>query len=109
MQYFTAPGHWQVIKRDRTSRVEGRTVALAVGEAPEIVVNTALRAANLIVWGSYGVDLKQAGESCYLIEVKDNPNVDAGNENQILNDALYRAVMAVFARRVGARSRVTAQ
>ena len=108
-KYFMAPGHWQVIKRDPASRVEGRTVALSVGEAPEIVVNTALRAANLIGSGFYGVDLKQVGESCYLIEVNDNPNVDVGNEDQILGDALYREVMGVFARRVGVRRRVTAQ
>jgi glutathione synthase/RimK-type ligase-like ATP-grasp enzyme len=82
-------------------------VAGPIGEAAEIVVNTALRAANLIASGFYGVDLKQAAESCYLIEVNDNPNVDARNEDQILNDALYGEVMGVFARRVGARRRAS--
>ena len=105
-QYFMAPGHWQVIKRESAQRVDGRPTAIAVGEAPEIVVRTALRAANLIGDGLYGVDLKQVGEQCYLIEVNDNPNIDAGNEDQVLRDALYREVMGVFCRRIKERRRV---
>ena len=108
-KYFMAPGHWQVIKRDPTSRVEGRTIALAIAEAPEIVINTAVRAANLIGAGLYGVDLKQIGRQCYLIEVNDNPNIDAGNEDQVLGDALYREVMGVFARRIAERSGLAVQ
>ena len=108
-KYFMAPGHWQVIKRDPATRVEGQTVALAVAEAPEIVVDTAVRAANLIGSGLYGVDLKEVGRHCYLIEVNDNPNIDAGNEDQVLGDALYREVMGVFARRIAERRRVTVQ
>jgi glutathione synthase/RimK-type ligase-like ATP-grasp enzyme len=108
-KYFMAPGHWQVIKRAPAARVEGQTRALAIGEVPEIVVNTAVRAANLIGSGLYGVDLKQVGRQCYLIEVNDNPNVDAGNEDQVLGDALYREVMGVFARRIAESGRVVAQ
>ncbi|MEA3158260.1 MAG: hypothetical protein QOK44_5849 [Betaproteobacteria bacterium] len=108
-KYFMAPGHWQVIKRDPSTRVEGRTSALSIGEAPENVINTAVRAANLIGAGFYGVDLKQIGEECYLIEVNDNPNVDAGNEDQVLEGALYREIMGVFARRIAVRRLVTVQ
>jgi glutathione synthase/RimK-type ligase-like ATP-grasp enzyme len=108
-KYFMAPGHWQVIKRDPSTRIEGQTLALAVGEVPEAVVNTAVRAANLIGSGLYGVDLKEVGRHCYLIEVNDNPNIDAGNEDQVLGDALYREVMGVFARRIAERRRVAVQ
>jgi glutathione synthase/RimK-type ligase-like ATP-grasp enzyme len=108
-KYFMAPGHWQVIKRGSETRVEGHTLALSVGEAPEVVIRTAVRAANLLGSGLYGVDLKQIEEQCYLIEVNDNPNVDAGNEDQVLQDALYREVMGVFARRIAERGRVTLQ
>jgi glutathione synthase/RimK-type ligase-like ATP-grasp enzyme len=101
-KYFMAPGHWQVIKRDSARRVEGQTVAYTISEAPECVIGTAVRAANLIGDSLYGVDLKQVGDECYLIEVNDNPNIDAGNEDQILKDALYREVMGVYARRIAA-------
>jgi glutathione synthase/RimK-type ligase-like ATP-grasp enzyme len=79
-EYFMAPGHWKIIRTETgQGAVEGETVAVAVGEAPEVVVDTAVRAANLIGRGLYGVDLKQVGDRCYLIEVNDNPNIDAGN------------------------------
>jgi glutathione synthase/RimK-type ligase-like ATP-grasp enzyme len=103
-KYFMAPGHWKVNRIEPGQEtVEGETVAYSVGEAPEIVVSTAVRAANLIGRGLYGVDLKQVGDRCYLIEVNDNPNVDTGNEDQVLGGALYREVMGVFARRIAER------
>jgi glutathione synthase/RimK-type ligase-like ATP-grasp enzyme len=105
-QYRMAPGHWQVIKREGEERVEGETVAFSIGEVPEVVIDTAVRAANLIGRGLYGVDLKQSGEKCWLIEVNVNPNIDAGNEDQILGDALYREILGVYARRIGQRRKV---
>jgi glutathione synthase/RimK-type ligase-like ATP-grasp enzyme len=106
-RYHMAPGHWQVIKRDAAQRCEGAVDTLSVAEAPESVVNTAVKAANLIGDGLYGVDLKEVDDQCYLIEVNDNPNIDAGNEDRVLKDALYREVMGVFARRIGESRRVS--
>lgn len=104
-KYFMAPGHWQVIKRESHRRVEGGTAAIAVSEAPSSVVDAALRAANLIGDGLYGVDVKQTNGHCYVIEVNDNPNVDAGNEDGVLGDALYREIMGMFVRRITERGR----
>ena len=103
-KYFMAPGHWKTnkVEAGQPQLIEGNTVALSIGEAPEIVINTAMRAANLIGRGLYGVDLKEVGDRCYVIEVNCNPNIDAGNEDQILGDALYREVMGVYARRIAA-------
>jgi glutathione synthase/RimK-type ligase-like ATP-grasp enzyme len=106
-KYFMAPGHWQVVKREPGRTLEGSTQALSVGEAPEIVVRTAVRAANLIGDGLYGVDLKQDGRQCYVMEVNDNPNLDAHNEDGVLKDALYREVMGVFLRRIQERRPTT--
>jgi glutathione synthase/RimK-type ligase-like ATP-grasp enzyme len=107
-KYLMAPGHWQVVKREPGRRVEGATVALAVGEAPDIVVKAAMRAANLVGDSLYGVDLKQSGDRCYVIEINDNPNIDAGNEDGVLKDALYREVLGVFLRRMRERGRLAA-
>jgi glutathione synthase/RimK-type ligase-like ATP-grasp enzyme len=102
--YFMAPGHWKVNKvAEGQKLIEGKTEAMAVGEAPEQVINMAVRAANLIGRGLYGVDLKQVEDRVYLIEVNCNPNIDAGNEDQVLGDALYREVLGVFARRIAER------
>jgi glutathione synthase/RimK-type ligase-like ATP-grasp enzyme len=100
-KYFMAPGHWKVNQVTEGERlIEGKTEAMAIGEAPEQVINTAVRAANLIGRGLYGVDLKQVEDRIYLIEVNCNPNLDAGNEDQVLGEALYREVLGVFARRI---------
>jgi glutathione synthase/RimK-type ligase-like ATP-grasp enzyme len=100
-KYFMAPGHWKVNQVAEGQRlIEGRTEAMSVGEAPEQVIQMAVRAANLIGRGLYGVDLKQVEDRVYLIEVNCNPNLDAGNEDQVLGDALYREVLGVFARRI---------
>jgi glutathione synthase/RimK-type ligase-like ATP-grasp enzyme len=106
-KYFMAPGHWQVVKRESGRTLEGSTQALSIGEAPEIVVRTAVRAANLIGDGLYGVDIKQDDRQCYVMEINDNPNLDAGCEDGVLKDALYREVMGVFMRRMQARRRTT--
>jgi glutathione synthase/RimK-type ligase-like ATP-grasp enzyme len=103
-KYHMAPRHWQIIRHDgRGKRREGRVETLAVEDAPPRVVRTALRAANLIGDGFYGVDLKQAGNRVYVIEVNDNPSIDAGYEDACLGDALYRRVMEVFLARLLAR------
>ncbi len=106
-KYHMVPGHWQIIRHgdDRHDFVEGKTEALSVGAAPDRVVKIALRAAGLIGDGFYGVDIKQIGKRLYVIEINDNPNVDAGNEDSVLKDALYREVMGVFVKRIEARKR----
>ena len=107
-KYYMAAGHWQIVKREpgRRGYEEGPVQAVAVAEAPEEVVKLALKAANLIGDGLYGVDVKQVGSRCYVIEVNDNPNVDAGNEDGVLNDALYHEIMGSFVRRIEARKRM---
>jgi glutathione synthase/RimK-type ligase-like ATP-grasp enzyme len=104
-KYFMAAGHWQIVKREagHSGYEEGPVEAVAVAEAPEEVVKVALKAANLIGDGLYGVDIKQVGNRCYVIEVNDNPNVDAGNEDGVLRDALYREIMGSFVRRIEAK------
>ncbi len=108
-RYFMAPDHWQVIKRDQDVRTEGASTAVPLGEVPEIVMRSALDAANLIGAGLYGVDVKQVGKTCYVIEVNDNPNVDAGNEDSFMGDALYGEIMSVIKRRIQERSPAVAQ
>ena len=99
-KYFMAPGHWQVVKHEAKRRVDGSTAAMTVGEAPREVLEAALTAANLIGDGLYGVDIKESGGKCYVMEVNDNPNIDAGNEDAICKDVLYREILGVFLRRM---------
>ena len=106
-KYFMARRHWQIV-RHSTEGGEGDYGAcetLAVGEAPKEVIQTALKAANLIGDGLYGVDLKEVGNQPYIIEVNDNPSIDTGYEDAVLKSALYREIMSVFLQRIEAKKR----
>ncbi len=103
-KYFMAEKHWQIINRegDEDSRF-GRVKTLPVELAPSTVVRTALKAANLIGDGLYGVDLKQVGRKCYVIEVNDNPTIQSSFEDAVLKDALYQRIMEGFLQRLERR------
>jgi glutathione synthase/RimK-type ligase-like ATP-grasp enzyme len=100
-KYFMARRHWQIINRNGEGESNfGRVETMPVELAPRQVVRTALKAANLIGDGFYGVDLKQVGRQCYVIEVNDNPSIDAGFEDTVLKDEIYLRIMEVFLRRI---------
>jgi len=100
-KYHMAPQHWQIINRaDSGSGRYGRVETIPVELAPRRAVSLALKAANLIGDGLYGVDVKQSGKLFYVIEVNDNPTIDAGIEDSILRDELYRRIMDVFLDRI---------
>ncbi|MDQ2696489.1 MAG: RimK family protein [Pseudomonadota bacterium] len=96
-QYFMSKEHWQIVSHGPDGRFsEGGFKTWRVEDAPEAVVKTALRAANLIGGGLYGVDLKQTDKGVMVIEVNDNPNIDAGIEDAVLKDDLYRTLIEDF-------------
>ncbi len=101
-RYYMAKHHWQILKRDGGGKKtdEGRFETLPVEEVPAQVLRIALKAANLIGAGFYGVDLKQVGNKIYVIEVNDNPNVDAGIEDKHLKSELYDRIMRIMLQRV---------
>ncbi len=100
-QYLMVEGYWQIIKHEADGTLkEGATVAMPLEEAPPAAVQLALQAANLIGDGLYGVDIKQIGERYLVIEINDNPNVDAGNEDGALGDELYHRIMASLLERI---------
>ena len=59
-----------------------------------------LNATQPIGDGLYGVDLKQVGDKPVVIEVNDNPSIDAGVEDAYLGDELYLRIMQEFLRRM---------
>lgn len=104
-RYYMAPKHWQIIRRDgRGHKHEGLADTLDVENVPAQVLKIAVRAARAIGDGLYGVDLKQFGDECRIIEVNDNPSIDAGVEDAVLGDELYRRVAAYFLKRLEQRT-----
>jgi glutathione synthase/RimK-type ligase-like ATP-grasp enzyme len=103
-QYFMSRKHWQVVRHSDSGRaVWGESKTFFIEDTPKEVVDVALRAANLIGDGLYGVDLKQNQDGVYVIEINDNPNIDAGVEDLGLKDGLYRLVLQEFVRRLDRR------
>lgn len=104
-KYYMARKHWQIIKQVGAGKnLTGRHETLAVEDAPKQVVKTALRAANLIGNGLYGVDIKEYGGKYYVIEINDNPSIETGVEDEVLKQELYRRIMKVFLKRIEART-----
>jgi glutathione synthase/RimK-type ligase-like ATP-grasp enzyme len=104
-QYFMSRGHWQIVEHKAGGEVIGECRTLPVESAPPAVVDLALKTASLIGDGLYGVDLKQVGGEVVVIEVNDNPNLDAGIEDACLKDDLYRQVLEEFIRRLELKRR----
>jgi glutathione synthase/RimK-type ligase-like ATP-grasp enzyme len=100
-QYYMARGHWQICNWAGPPHSRfGRATTFPVEEAPPAVVQTALKAAGLVGNGLYGVDLKEIDGKIYVIEVNDNPNIDAGIEDAALHLDLYRTVIRSIVRRI---------
>ncbi len=96
-QYFMSKGHWQIYKHeDNGKTVAGAFKTWPIHQAPQEVVKAATKAANLIGEGLYGVDVKQVEKEAYVIEVNDNPNIDAGVEDGYLGEDLYRYILEYF-------------
>ncbi|GIW80198.1 MAG: ribosomal protein S6 modification protein [Gemmatales bacterium] len=103
-KYFMARGHWQIICQERQGQDRyGKSETIPVELAPRRAVQAALKAANLIGDGLYGVDVKESEGRFFVIEVNDNPNINHHFEDAILKDELYRRVMYVFLKRIEQR------
>lgn len=103
-KYFMARGHWQIVQSRATGRQSyGKVEALALDAVPPAVIDLAVRAAGRIGSGLYGVDIKQSGDRLMVIEVNDNPTIEAGYEDAVAKDDLYRTVMRYFLDRLEAR------
>jgi len=100
-KYYMSKGHWQIYNwKGEQEDNSGESETMSVSDVPEAVVKTAVKAASLIGDGLYGVDLKMIGDRVYVVEVNDNPNVDAGIEDAVLCDQLYDIIIASIYNRI---------
>lgn len=103
-KYFMATQHWQIVNwsaKKEDSR-DGEVESIAVDQAPAGLLKAALRATSLIGKGLYGVDMKEVDGKFYVIEINDNPNIDAGIEDKILKEKLYDIIMDVLLNKIKA-------
>lgn len=100
-QYFMSRNHWQIYDHRASGRtLEGAHKTWAIEEVDPRITSMASKAARLIGDGFYGVDIKEIDGKPHVIEVNDNPNIDAGVEDDILKDQLYQIIMREFVERI---------
>jgi len=104
-RYYMARDHWQIYDHGAPGDSSGGFETLPTYEVPKVVLDAALKAANVIGDGLYGIDIKQQGNRVFVIEVNDNPSLDHGVEDAFLGDELYMQLMGEFVRRLEARGR----
>jgi glutathione synthase/RimK-type ligase-like ATP-grasp enzyme/gamma-glutamyl:cysteine ligase YbdK (ATP-grasp superfamily) len=97
-RYYMARGHWQIRSEQEGAEDYGRVEAVRREKAPRAVADLALRAAALIGNGLYGVDIKSTPSGPVVIEINDNPNLDAGEEDTADGDAVYEDLVDHFLR-----------
>lgn len=104
-KYYMAKGHWQILNwaGQGKKEQEGDDESLPIKDIPEKVMKTALRAANLIGDGFYGVDLKQVNNRIMVIEINDNPSIDANIEDRAVGESLYHEVIKTILQRIHER------
>ncbi len=102
-RYHMAKGHWQIVQGGERDRKYGKVEAVPFEEVPQAVLDTALRAASLFGDELYGVDLKEIDGRVVVMEVNDNPNLDAGYEDAVLKDVIYDEIARWFRVRLDRR------
>ena len=70
----------------------GKSETIPIELVSDKIVQLAVKVSNLIGNGLYGVDIKQSGNELFVIEVNDNPSMDAGIEDKVLKQHLYLTI-----------------
>lgn len=100
-KYFMVKNHWQILKHSSPGHLDnGKAQTLLVEQAPQELIKLAVKTAHLIGKGLYGLDIKEKEGRYYVIEINDNPTVDAGVEDLLLKDKLYLRIMETFLKRM---------
>ncbi len=82
-QYVIPKKYWKIVTYMSDGKVvEFSVKGVPIDKAPPKLIECALGAAKAIGNGLYGVDLKQIGDEYVVIEVNDNPTINAGDEDQ---------------------------
>ena len=97
-KYYMAKDHWQIYnwRANESGSNEGESETIPVESVPKRVINAAVRAANIIGDGLYGIDIKVIAGKVIVIETNDNPSIDYGVEDANLGDQLYALIMKSF-------------
>lgn len=93
-KYYMSKNDWRIIKYDRSDNYcEGDHKTIPLSKVPPEILQIAVKASNSIGNGLYGVDIKVFNGKILVIEVNDNPSIDAGVEDEIYENELYYKIV----------------
>ncbi len=103
-RYYMARGHWQIYNHaGRRGMETGNAETFPLETVPPLIVDAAVRGADLIGRGLYGVDVKEIDGRPLIIEINDNPSLESGVEDKVVREGLYQEIMKVFLERLQRR------
>ena len=98
-QYVIPKKRWKIVSYTSDGKtIYGPVKAVPLDKTPNGLIDCAINAANAIGNGLYGVDLKQVEDSFIVIEVNDNPTINAGDEDQVNGDLYERLIKFLLPR-----------
>ncbi|MCB2230958.1 ATP-grasp domain-containing protein [bacterium] len=81
-QYVIPKKRWKILTYTAEGKaIYGPVIPVEIEKADPRLLATARAAAAAVGSGLYGIDLKQVGDDYLVIEVNDNPTINAGDED----------------------------
>lgn len=101
-RYYMARGHWQIYNWDAKKKddQDGNADCLAIEDVPADILETALNTAKIMGQGLFGIDIKEVNGKPLVIEINDNPNIDAGVEDGYYGDLVYTKIIEALLKRL---------
>jgi glutathione synthase/RimK-type ligase-like ATP-grasp enzyme len=105
-KYYMARDHWQIYHTDQAGEMDyGHAETFPLEEISPKLRMLAMKAASVVGDGLYGLDIKEKDGKYYIIEINDNPSIDAGIEDKIIKQGLYDEIMRVFLKRLDRKTK----
>lgn len=101
-RYYMAKGHWQIYNWEAKNKddQDGNADCMAIEDVPAEIIETALNTAKIMGPGLYGIDIKEVNGQPLVIEINDNPNIDAGVEDGHYGDLVYTRIIEALVKRL---------
>ena len=97
VKYHMVKDDWKIIKYDRKGNyIDGNHECVTYDNVPISVLALADKCSRFLTDGLYGIDIKETSDNVYVIEINDNPNIDAGVEDGIEGHKIYNTIMSYY-------------
>ncbi|WP_121667945.1 RimK family protein [Mesonia aquimarina] len=101
-RYYMAKGHWQIYNWDAENKddQDGNADCMAIEDVPKEIIDIAIKTTKIMGKGLFGIDIKQIDGQALVIEINDNPNIDAGVEDRHYGDQVYTTIIEALINRL---------